>query len=143
MVLEVKYKNNSDLAKVMGKALANKVQVCRDCFLTPVPLHKESKRVYNQAKLISKGISDIWGNPVFDFLTWRSDAGSQVGKTRIDRTKLSPEAVRSTIPDLKGKKILLVDDVATTGMTLEVCSKTIKRSGGEVIGAVTWSVSPY
>lgn len=143
VALEVKYRNNACLGRVMGKALANKVKEFKNCLLVPVPLHRKSRRNYNQAELIAQGISEIWGNPVVDFLTWRSDMKSQISKTPIERRKMPENAVKCRTSDVKGKNFLLVDDVSTTGSTLNVCSKAILKSGGRVVGAITWTISAY
>lgn len=144
IVLEIKYRNNASLGRVMGRALAKKVKHFKNCLLVPVPLHTKSMRNYNQAELIAKGISDIWGNPVVDILTWRyDDMQSQIGKTRTERRRIEENAVRCHASEVQGQNFLLVDDVSTTGTTLNVCSKAILRSGGSVVGAITWTISAY
>lgn len=124
-------------------ALSSAVKdICAD-ILVPVPLHRNSRRNYNQAKLIADGISRVNGKSVEDILFWNTDVHSQVSRSPSERKQLSPDFMncRKSLPD--GKKVLLVDDVATTGTTLQICSKAIKRAGGKVTGAVTWTVSPF
>ena len=108
-----------------------------------IPLHRKSMRNYNQAELIAKGISEIWGNPVLDFLTWRSDMNSQIGKTQKERRNMPENAVKCLTSEVHGQEFLLIDDVSTTGSTLNVCSKAIFSSGGRVVGAITWTISAY
>lgn len=124
-------------------ALSSAVKdICADV-LVPVPLHRNSRRNYNQAKLIADGISGVSGKSVEDILFWNTDVHSQVSRSPSERKQLSPDLMncKKSLPD--GKKVLLVDDVATTGTTLQICSKAIKRAGGKVTGAVTWTVSPF
>lgn len=143
IVLDIKYRNNAFLGRIMGRALAKKVKQFKNCLLVPVPLHRKSMRNYNQAELIAQGISEIWGNPVLDFLTWRSDMNSQIGKTQKERRNMPENAVKCLTSEVQGQEFLLVDDVSTTGSTLNVCSKAIFSSGGRVVGAITWTISAY
>jgi len=143
LVLNLKYGSDSGLGRVIGRALADKLKrPSVDC-LVPVPLHKRSRRHYNQAKLIALGLSEIWEKPVVDILSWRSVMPSQVSKSSTERRVLSEDSVASIRRGLEGKKVLLVDDVSTTGTTLRICGKAVSKSGGSVEGAVTWTVSAY
>lgn len=127
----------------MGMALSSSVKdICAD-ILVPVPLHRRSLRNYNQAKLIADGISIKTGKPVEDILSWNMDVRSQVSRSPSERRQLSPDLMNCRKPVLDGKKVILVDDVATTGTTLQICSLAIKRAGGKVTAAVTWTVSPF
>jgi ComF family protein len=143
IVLELKYRNKAGLGRIMGMALSSAVKdVCGD-ILVPVPLHRKSRRNYNQAKLIAEGLSTKNGRPVEDILSWNTDVLSQVSRSPSERRKLSPDCMKCEKSELDGKEIILVDDVATTGTTLQICSMAIKRAGGRVTGAVTWTVSPF
>jgi predicted amidophosphoribosyltransferase len=74
-------------------------------------------------------------------LQWNIGGKRQVEKTAKERKNL-PEgalAFSGKQDDLLGKRILLVDDVTTTGTTLKRCVDAIKFSGAEVVGAVVWT----
>ena len=143
LILELKYRNNSGLGKILGRALAKKIGRPFGDYLVPVPLHKKSRRRYNQAALIAEGISEVWGEPVKDVLSWHPGVSSQVFKSQAERRLLPSDAVINIDGDLKDRTFVLIDDVSTTGSTLTVCEKAISRSGGHVIGAITWTVSDY
>ena len=100
-------------------------------FIVPVPLHraKKRKRGFNQSEIICKGISGVTGLKTESaFLIRNSITGTQTNKSRYDRwanvegifTVIEPERFRN-------KHILLVDDVITTGSTLEACISEIMK----------------
>ncbi len=106
--------------------------------LVPVPLHWTRKwsRGFNQSLLLARAVSKTLGVPVLSALR-------RVKRTQ-DQTKLSRQArlanVRGAfrlIEEVRGKKLLLLDDVSTTGATLEECRKILKENGAaEICAAV-------
>ncbi|NMB98546.1 MAG: ComF family protein [Clostridiaceae bacterium] len=98
-----------------------------------VPLHKEreKERGYNQACLVSKELSRIMKLPeISDILIRKKNTSPQSllhGEERSDNIKNAFEV--ADINKVKGKKILLVDDVLTTGSTVNECSRTLKKAG--------------
>lgn len=130
---QFKYKNNKDLGlylgKLMGHQLIQSNRFLHVDALLPLPLHpsKERKRGYNQAALLCEGISEVLQKPVLKNAVVRTKhTESQTKKNRVERWenirghfKLADEE------KVKGKHILLVDDVITTGATLEACGTAI------------------
>lgn len=127
---ELKYRGNKKAGIYLGRLLGSELlySTYSSCdVMIPVPLHPKrlKKRGYNQSEIIASGISDVTGIPVATGVIMRSiHQKSQTSMGRYDRFenvngnfKICPEA-----PDLNEKKILLVDDVLTTGSTLEACS---------------------
>jgi len=100
--------------------------------IIPVPLHKEKlrKRGYNQAERFAIGISSTLGIPCdAQSLVRTEERSSQTLKSRINRWRNMEFAFRVNSPvQVENKKVLLVDDVITTGATLEACAKTIQES---------------
>jgi len=127
---QIKYKGRKELAYVLGKSIGQKLKSSdnfKSCdVIVPVPLHpaKEKKRGYNQSEWIAKGISEQMGVPIDTKLIQRHlNSKSQTRKNRKERW----ENVRSAFSIQNTKKpdykhALLIDDVITTGATLEACA---------------------
>jgi ComF family protein len=101
--------------------------------LLSVPLHprKKKERGYNQSEAFAQGISEATSLPFSDDLLERIKyTPSQTGKTKIERRENVKGIFRVTDPEqIQGKSIGLVDDVLTTGATLESCVATLMESG--------------
>lgn len=105
----------------------------------PVPLHRTSTREFNQSYLILRGFTEMSAiADGGDILRWRSDAGRQMGKRSGARRSIPLDAMVSTV-DLTGRKVILVDDVYTTGGTLRTALHATERAGGSVAAALVWS----
>ncbi|MGC9490807.1 MAG: ComF family protein [Thermovirgaceae bacterium] len=144
-VHSLKYEGQKALGRRMGETLARKTVLPEGIdYLLPVPLHRSSERPYNQALEIARGISSIRGWSVMDALEWNIDGKRQVEKTAEERKNLPEGALlfSGKQGSLKGKRVLLVDDVSTTGTTLRRCVEAIKYSGAGVLGAVVWTRVP-
>jgi|SRR5690606_18684945 len=100
-------------------------------FVLPVPLHpkKLKKRKYNQVAEFARGISNIIGATYRDdILIQTKKTTSQTKKRRVDRWREKKNAYEITKGiNFAGKHILLVDDVITTGATIEACTKVLKN----------------
>lgn len=111
--------------------------------LVPVPLHKSRLRLrrFNQAALLARAISKNVGLPYETAaLTRAKNTPSQGSQTYLGRKRNVTGAF--TVPQSKrhifrGKNVILIDDVQTTGSTLEACAKTLKRAGAARIDALT------
>ncbi len=102
--------------------------------IIPVPLHpqKQRQRGYNQCSLIAKGLSDAAHIPYIEGNLIRVSASeSQTRKGREQRWASLQEAFELKKPKaLEGKHILLVDDVITTGATIEACAAALSTAHG-------------
>lgn len=133
---ELKYRGNRKAGWYLGRLLGNElVHTTFSCcdLMIPIPLHKKRllERGYNQSEIIARGASQVMGIPVVTDLLVRSQhQKSQTSMGRYDRF----ENVRGNFTlkpgscDLSGKKILLIDDVVTTGATLEACSELLLKN---------------
>lgn len=138
IMLQLKYKNNKEagyfLGRMMGYALLKTDRFNKTDVLIPLPLHpvKEHMRGYNQAAIICEGISETWHRPVLSNAVARIRfTETQTRQNRISRSE-NMEGV-FTVPNpnlLRNKHILLVDDVITTGASLEACGSAILRVEG-------------
>jgi ComF family protein len=129
LIFSLKYYGNRKLAFTMGRLMAirSRTECSEADFLLPVPLHRrrERRRGYNQAEWLCRGMSSVWGTPVATHaLRRRIATGSQAHKSHAERRAIMQNNVFVTnrIDNLAGKKLLLVDDVITTGSTLTACA---------------------
>ncbi|CAG0957846.1 partial orotate phosphoribosyltransferase, partial [Anaerolineae bacterium] len=92
------------------------------------------KRGFNQSLLIARELSRLCGLPLaYGRLKRERDTGQQVGLKAAERKENVKGAFRlEDAPFFKGKSVLLVDDVMTTGATLNECAKLLRRAGAEV-----------
>ena len=141
IVHEFKYKNNPQLAVYMGKLYGLELKdspFLRDIdYLIPVPLHpkRQKKRGYNQAEEICKGMSAVTGIPVCTSAIRRTvNNQSQTKQGKTERWE-NVKNIFATTNDqsLNGKRILLVDDVITTGSTIEAIAKCFPKDESPII----------
>ena len=139
LIHQLKYKNNRDigfyLGQILGTSLLASNRFTNIDALIPLPLFldKERKRGYNQAAIICNGVSDVLNVPVINNNVVRlKRTDTQTKKGRTERWENVSGSF--TIKDkqaLCGKNLLLIDDVITTGATLEACG-TIMLSISDV-----------
>jgi len=134
MIYELKYRGNKKagfyFGNLMGKSLLNSNRFDVD-ILIPLPLfeRKERMRGYNQSEILCNGISEIINKPVIrNNVIRKVFTETQTKKHRIERWKNVKDIFFVTDPkSLEGKHILLVDDVITTGATLDACGSEILK----------------
>lgn len=135
IIHELKYKNNAELAVYMGRMYGNDIKgsnFLKDIdYLIPIPLHpkRQKKRGYNQAEEICKGLSEATGIPVCTKAIKRViNNPSQTKHSRTERwTNVAGIFASTNNIDLNNKKILIVDDVITTGSTIEAIVKSLSE----------------
>lgn len=113
--------------------------------LVPVPLHprKQKNRGYNQSEWIARGISDAMNLPVItNNLVRKVHTSTQTKKNRSERWQNVQEIFDVKNPDFfKGKHILLIDDVVTTGATLTSCAENLLKIEGVNVSIATLAFS--
>ncbi len=135
---QLKYKGNQDVGIHFGKTLGRRLKSSNRFegidYITPIPLSKkrQQKRGYNQALAICTGIAESMQIPILDNLTLRQkDNETQTLKTRQERWENMQNVFHIENPSLiENKNILLIDDVVTTGATLEACGEVLLNATG-------------
>ncbi len=137
-----KYSNSQDLVAPLGEMMVSywqEVSFSADLII-PVPLHTRRlrERGYNQAALLARELGKGVGLPVLeDALVRVRETSPQVDLNAKERQENVRGAFHCPTDRLAGKSVLLVDDVYTTGATLEACSLALKQQGVGTVWALT------
>ena len=144
-VHQLKYRNAATIGLKLGREFAREragdAHASSIDLIIPVPLHprKLQQRGYNQSTMFAQGISEIWGIPVLENILCRQvHAASQTRKKRLERFQNVGEAFYIRREQaLYDKHVLLVDDVLTTGATLETCALKLLHNGRTRVSMAT------
>ena len=147
LVLAFKYGDRLDLAPMMGRwmARAGSALLADADALLPVPLHWRRlwARRFNQAAALSAEIAEIAGVPVLHGALNRVRATpQQVGLSKEQRADNVQGAFRVPAEQkavLKGKRLILVDDVLTSGATVDTCARALLRAGAAHIDVLVFA----
>lgn len=149
LIHDLKYKGNEKLSFYLGEWLGGILAEAgwkdKIDLVIPVPLHKQRmrERGYNQVEGFGKAIAEKLSASYKDaVLKRRSNSKTQVFKNRLARTEVVQNHfyVEEQI-NLKNKQILLVDDLVTTGATLEACSLALKDAGVQKLNIATIAIT--
>lgn len=135
----IKYKEGRDLGHFMGKMIGERLKSNPKFTdidaLVPIPVHskKEFSRGYNQSLLIAEGISEVLEIPVVDVLYRKMHDKSQTRKSKEERYKNVKDKFGLKKDGLEGfQHVMIVDDVLTTGSTLEFAARAVFEGGNGV-----------
>ena len=145
IILPFKHADKTNYARIMGKMMASTISPYKDKFdyIIPVPIHLKRmlKRKYNQSALLANVIAKILKKPVLYNILIRNKFKESQGHLSIKERKLNVKnsfmVKNNSI--IKGKNILIVDDVMTTGATLNECAKVLKHAGARKIFVATFA----
>ena len=134
---ELKYNNKPELGRLLGKTYGTELKSSgyENAFdlIVPIPLHpvKRKRRGYNQSEEFGKGLAEVLGMECSEqYLSRGSVTESQTKKSRLRRWENVRDVFHATNPEaLNGRRILLVDDVVTTGATLEAAAIRLLDAG--------------
>ena len=133
----LKYKQQPELGEKLGRVYGQDLLEAdfKNSFdlIIPVPLHRSRRQIrgYNQSDEFGKGLSQMLAVPCIDTYMMRSaSTETQTHKTKLSRWDNVKNMFRVVEPrSIAEKRILLVDDVVTTGATLEACGQALLQAG--------------
>ncbi len=143
VIWHMKYRRRDFISEDLGRELGEHIRKVCDGesfdIVTFIPSGEErmKERGYNQAELLAKEVGKVLDLPVIECMT-SDDSAHQVGLSAKERYEnaLGRFAVKDNV-NLKGMRIIVVDDVLTTGSTMSAASVQLKNAGAEYILAAT------
>jgi ComF family protein len=145
---QFKYKRNKELGLQLGRIMGDQIKKSgrfEADALIPLPLFpaKEKRRGYNQATILCDGMAETMNIPVLDKVIIRPQhTETQTKKGRIERWKnMEGKFILSNPEAIRNKHLLLVDDVVTTGATLEACGNELLKAEGVRLSVATLCVA--
>ena len=150
LIHQLKYRGQEQIGRFLGdwygSKLSEKGELKDVDYVVPVPLHKKKlrKRGYNQVGLFALTLSKYLNTSYLpDNLIKTANTKTQTRKRRIYRWQNSRDLyeLRDT-SIMSNKHVLLVDDVITTGATIEACAAAIRKSPGVIISVASMAVVP-
>ncbi len=138
----LKYENQPDLGVELGiryaAELLNYSEVWPFELIVPVPLHRSKLKLrgYNQSEEFAKGLASTLNTPINSALRRIKATTTQTSKSRLERWKNVHQIFEVIDKEVVGKHILLVDDVITTGSTLESCVQVLIEAGASEVSVM-------
>jgi ComF family protein len=141
----IKYKSNKALAEQLGEWYAQSLKECNEIanadIIIPVPLHpkKQKQRGFNQSEEFAKGLSKEFNIPLNTTnLIRNAYTETQTRKRKFERWENVKDKFELKDPDaLTNKTVVLVDDVITTGATIDACYEALSKAKGIKINVLS------
>lgn len=132
------------MAKLMAQSIEKAYCEIKPDFVTCVPLHEKDykERGFNQSEVLAKFIGEFLDLEYKSFLV-KTKQNEPQHTVKAHKKQNNVKGVYKSINknQLKGKSILLIDDVVTTGFTLGECAKTLTKAGAEIINCATFAIT--
>ena len=140
---ELKYEGLTSLAEPMAALMAEEIDMSGADLVVPVPLHRRRERArgYNQAAALVRHLAAAAGLPAEIRAARRVRDTAPLAKTmhRDERRAIVAGAFVAEATRVEGRHVLLVDDVVTTGATLDACAKALLAAGAASVRCTTWA----
>jgi ComF family protein len=136
----LKYNRRRDVAIPLAKYLASNLpDHSMIDIVTAVPLHvsRQRERGYNQAELLARRVALLTRLPYATVLSRTRATAQQVGLDRSQRRTNVANAFTADASHVRGKIVLLIDDVSTTGATLDACASALFQAGARAVYGLT------
>jgi ComF family protein len=149
LIHRLKYENHPEIGRWAGQLLGKKMLLAHPTLgfdgVVPVPMHpkKRAQRGYNQAEELAHGMAEVLGCSVVHALTKLKSTGSQTKLKRVERS-LNTEGIFGLVgtTEIAHQRILLVDDVFTTGATLRAGLMQLQAAQPQSLWAATLAYAP-
>ncbi len=143
LVESMKYRGFRSLTTFMAQEMANLIGEFKGDVLVPIPLHpaRVRERGFSQTLLLSELISKNTGIPVEEVLTRRKYTKPQV-KVSSNKRWRNVKGVFQVNGEVGGKSLILVDDVMTTGATVNEAAKTLLKNGANSVEVLVFAIAP-
>jgi ComF family protein len=142
IALRLKYGRKTALGRTMARYMRPLVGDSHEnCVLVPVPLHRRRlwSRGFNQSAIVARELSRRTGVPVdVDALKRIRSTPPLKGMGMRQRRRTVGGAFRANA-ELRGRTVILIDDVMTTGSTANACARVLKRAGAERVDLISWA----
>jgi len=144
LVLRLKYGRKTALARTMAGYMRRPLgELHPDALLVPVPLHRWRlwSRGFNQAQLIAAALTRLSGRPNDPFVLQRTRGTPKLKGMSASERRRAVQGAFALAPkvDVKGRHLVLVDDVYTTGSTADACARLLKRKGAATVELLAWA----
>lgn len=143
LALRLKYGRKVGLARTMARYMAPLIAAPEHALLVPVPLHRGRlwQRGFNQSALVARELSRATGLHLDTHLLSRPKRTPPLkGMSPLQRRRIVAGAFKvRRIENLKGRTVVLVDDVLTTGSTANACARALRKAGAVRVDLVAWA----
>jgi ComF family protein len=140
---ELKYEGLTSLAEPMARLIASEIPLGEVDLIVPVPLHRsrERSRGYNQAAEMARHLAALSGSRSEERAMRRVRDTEPLAKTmhREERRAIVEGAFAADPDRVDALRVMIVDDVVTTGATLDACARALLDAGAAEVRCVTWA----